>query len=58
MSMVAEGVPNTASVYKSAHKAGVRTPIIDQVHAILYEDKPAAEALTELLARDPRPETD
>ena len=56
MTQVAEGLPNTESVYKLAKKTGVRTPLIDQIYAILYENKPAAEALTELLSRDPRPE--
>lgn len=58
LGMVAEGVPNTLSIYEAAREAGVRTPIIDAVHAILYQDMPAALALRELLNRDPRPETD
>lgn len=58
LGMVAEGVPNTLSIYEAARTAGVRTPIIDAVHAILYKDMPAAKALSELLNRDPRPETD
>ena len=58
MNMVAEGIRNTESVYRAARKAGVSTPITDQVHAILYEQKPTAQALTELLSRDTRPETD
>jgi glycerol-3-phosphate dehydrogenase (NAD(P)+) len=36
----------------------VRTPLIDQVYAVLYENKPTALALQELLSRDPRPEAD
>lgn len=58
MTMVAEGVPNTASIHAAARAYGVRTPIIDQVYAVLYEGKPCASALTELLSRDPRPEAD
>ena len=58
LGMVAEGVPNTLSIHEAARQAGVRTPIIDAVHAVLYKDKPADKALKELLARDPRPETD
>lgn len=58
LGMVAEGVPNTLSIHESAKRAGVRTPIIDAVHAILYRDMPAARALHELLNRDPRPEND
>jgi len=58
LGMVAEGVPNTLSIHETAQKAGVRTPIIDAVHAILYKGMPAARALHELLNRDPRPEND
>ena len=58
LGMVAEGVPNTLSIHEAAHKAGVRTPIIDAMFAILYQNKPAAEAMRELLNRDPRPEND
>ncbi len=54
--MVAEGVPNTLSIYETARRTGVRTPIIDAVHSILYENKPVPEAMRELLSRDPRPE--
>lgn len=56
LGMVAEGVPNTLSIHDAARKAGVRTPIIDAVHAILYQNKPTLEAMRELLERDPRPE--
>jgi glycerol-3-phosphate dehydrogenase (NAD(P)+) len=56
--MVAEGVPNTASLYEAARAKGVRTPLLDEIYAILYGGKPAKEALRALLSRDPRPETD
>ncbi len=56
LGMVAEGVPNTLSIYEAARRANVRTPLIDAVYSILYENKPAADALRELLSRDPRPE--
>lgn len=58
MKMVAEGIPNTESIYLAARRFGVRTPIIDQVYAILYQHKPCEAALTELLSRDPRPENE
>lgn len=58
MTQVAEGLPNTESVYKLAKKNAVRTPLIDQIYAILYANKPAGEALAELFSRDPRPESD
>jgi len=56
--MVAEGVPNTYSIHEAARRAGVRTPIIDAVYSVLYQGKPAAAAMKELLTRDPRPEND
>ncbi len=55
---MAEGVPNTQSIYEAARSVGARTPIIDSVYSILYQDKPAGHALKDLLTRDPRPETD
>lgn len=58
MRMVAEGVPTARSAYEQARRAGVETPIIDQVHAILYEGRAPSAALKELLMRDPRAEMD
>ncbi len=58
LKMVAEGVPNTESVYHLARKLNVRTPLIDQAYAVLYQGKPPRQALYELLSRDPRPEYD
>ena len=54
--MVAEGVPNTLSIYDAARKAGVRTPILDAVYSVLYQGTSASDAMRELLDRDPRPE--
>lgn len=56
LGMVAEGVPNTLSIYEAARRAGVRTPIIDGVYSILYQGTPASAAMRALLDRDPRPE--
>ena len=56
LGMVAEGVPNTRSIYQLARRHNARTPIIDAVYRILYEGQPAAVAMRELLNRDPRPE--
>ena len=58
LGMVAEGVPNTLSIYETAQAHGARTPILDAMHAILYRDQPASEVLHQLLTRDPRPEAD
>ena len=54
--MVAEGVPNTESLWHCARRAEVRTPLLDEVYAVLYRDKSPKAALRELLGRDPRPE--
>ena len=56
MSMVAEGVPTTRSVHSRARALGIETPVLDQVHAILYEGRPPAEALRGLFLREPKPE--
>lgn len=56
--MIAEGVPNTLSVYEAAQKAQINTPIVDAVYSILYQGRSAASALRDLLSRDPRPEND
>ena len=56
LGMVAEGVPNALSIYETARRMGVRTPIVDAVHAILYEGKSVPLAMKDLLCRDPRPE--
>ena len=56
--MVAEGVPNTASLYEAAQAHQVRTPLLAEIFAILHQRKPAREAMRALLSRDPRPEMD
>jgi glycerol-3-phosphate dehydrogenase (NAD(P)+) len=56
--MVAEGVPNTASLYTAAQAHAVRTPLLAELHAILYEGKSTRQAMHALLSRDPRPEAD
>lgn len=56
MNMVAEGIPTTKSAYECARRLNVATPIIDQVYAVLYESKPPALALQELLGRDQKSE--
>ncbi len=56
MKMVAEGVPTTRSAFECARKVGVVTPVIDQMHAILYGDQSPKDALNELMLRDPKPE--
>jgi glycerol-3-phosphate dehydrogenase (NAD(P)+) len=56
MKMVAEGIPTTKSAFECARRLQVETPIIDQIYAILYEQKPLLTAMQELLGRDPKAE--
>jgi glycerol-3-phosphate dehydrogenase (NAD(P)+) len=56
MKMVAEGVPTTRSAWECARKVGVVTPVIDQMHGILYGHQSPKDALSELMLRDPKPE--
>jgi len=56
MKTVAEGVPTARSAFECARKLDVETPIIDQVHAVLHEGKPPAQAMQELLGRDQKSE--
>jgi len=58
LGMVAEGVPNTLSIYQAARNLNVRTPIIDAVYAVLYEQVAPATALASLLTRAPRMENE
>ncbi len=58
MSMVAEGVPTARSAHARARELGVKTPVLDQVHAMLYEKRSPAEALRGLFLREPRPESE
>ncbi len=52
MRMVAEGVKTAESVYRLSRKLGVEMPIVEKTFQILHEDKPARQAVTELMARE------
>ncbi len=52
MRMVAEGVKTTQSAFELARSLNVEMPITDKVQQMLYEDKPAREAVLELMTRD------
>ncbi|HWX18679.1 MAG TPA: NAD(P)H-dependent glycerol-3-phosphate dehydrogenase [Candidatus Binatia bacterium] len=53
---VAEGYPTARSAYQLARKHGVMTPVIDEVYAMLYQGKNVAQAVRDLMSRDPKPE--
>ena len=51
MHMVAEGVRTTAATMELARRHGIEMPITEQMHAVLYEGRPAQEAIRELMER-------
>jgi glycerol-3-phosphate dehydrogenase (NAD(P)+) len=56
MTMVAEGVRTTRSARDLAHRTGVEMPIVEEVYALLYEGRPAREAVENLMLRAPKAE--
>ncbi|MBI3300545.1 MAG: NAD(P)-dependent glycerol-3-phosphate dehydrogenase [Deltaproteobacteria bacterium] len=56
MPMVAEGVRTCRSVFALARRLGVEMPIVEQVYALLYADKPPHQVVADLLAREVKPE--
>jgi glycerol-3-phosphate dehydrogenase (NAD(P)+) len=56
MQMVAEGVKTTKSAWSLAKKMDVEMPILEQIYQVIYNDKPCADAVHDLLARDQKEE--
>ena len=52
VNMVVEGIYSAKSAYMAAKKYNVEIPIIEQVNAVLFENKNPAEAVNELMIRD------
>ena len=50
--MVVEGVYSAKAAIALAKKYGVDMPIIEEVNKVLFEDKPAKEAVNDLMLRD------
>ncbi len=50
--MVVEGVYSAKAAIVLAKKYGVDMPIIEEVNKVLFEDKPAKEAVNDLMLRD------
>ena len=50
--MVVEGVYSAKAAMELSKKYGVDMPIIEQVNLVLFEGKPAAEAVKDLMLRD------
>ena len=53
---VAEGVQSARAAQEHARSRGVEMPITEAVCAVLFEGRPATEAVQQLLTRDPRRE--
>jgi glycerol-3-phosphate dehydrogenase (NAD(P)+) len=51
MKMVAEGVKTTRVAYDLTRKLAVRAPITEVIYAILYEERPARQAIVDLMSR-------
>lgn len=49
---VAEGYPTARSAYQLARKVNVETPIIDEVHEMLYRGKDIRKAVHDLMTRE------
>lgn len=58
MNHVAEGVKTTKSVYKLAKSRDIEMPILEQVYKILYENKDCSLAVSNLLTRDMKKESE
>ena len=56
MVMVAEGVRTAKSAHGLARKLGIEMPIVDAMHAILFEGLDPREAVTTLMLREPKAE--
>jgi glycerol-3-phosphate dehydrogenase (NAD(P)+) len=56
--MVVEGVYSAKAGYALSRKYQVSMPIIEQVNAALFENKPVKDAVYELMTRDKKPENE
>jgi glycerol-3-phosphate dehydrogenase (NAD(P)+) len=58
MKMVAEGVATTKSAFELSKKHKIEMPIVEEINAILFEDRSPHLATRNLMQRDLKPETD
>ena len=56
LSEVAEGINTARAVKKLADRAGLELPITNEVNAVLYDGRPARDAVAELMSRPLREE--
>ena len=55
--MVVEGVYSAKAAKGLAEKYGIEMPIVTEVCKVLFEDKPAADAVNDLMLRDKKVES-
>ena len=56
MRQVAEGVDTARAAHDLALRESIEMPIVNEVHAVLFENRTAREALENLMLREPKPE--
>lgn len=56
MVMVAEGVKTSISAYELSRKLNVEMPITEQIYQTLFEEKPAQQAMLDLMTRQSKEE--
>jgi glycerol-3-phosphate dehydrogenase (NAD(P)+) len=54
--MVAEGVRTTRAARDLARETGTDMPIVDRVHAVLFEGESPRDAIRDLMTREPKAE--
>ncbi len=57
MNEVAEGIKTTRAVTRLAERAGIEMPITSAIDGVLYEGKSVSDAVTELMSRPLKQET-
>jgi glycerol-3-phosphate dehydrogenase (NAD(P)+) len=58
MRMVVEGVKTTKVAHHLAHRLAISAPIIGFMYEVLYKDRPARDAIAQLMTRELRTEKD
>ncbi len=56
MKMVAEGVKTSRSVHQLSEKLGLELPLCHEVYQVVHENKPAMQAVEDIMSRDLKPE--
>ncbi len=56
LKMVAEGVKTAISAYELGKKYNIELPIINEVYSVLFNNKPAKQAVIDLMTRAPKAE--